>query len=57
MDKLEIFLLKETLGVVPEDWSLNQYVNFHYSDVMKSLYLIDFPEAWKNNELKKGLQQ
>lgn len=55
MDKLEIFLLKETLGVVPEDWSLNQYVNFHYSDVMKSLYLIDFPEAWKNNELKKRI--
>lgn len=55
MKKLEIFLLKETLGIVSENWNLHQYVNFHYSDVMKSLYLTDFPEAWKNEEIRKKI--
>lgn len=55
MNKLEIFLLRETLGVVSENWNLHQYVNFHYSDIMKSLYLTDFPEAWENKELRKRI--
>jgi len=55
MDKLEIFLLKETLGVISSSWNLHQYANFHYSDVMKSLYLIDFPEAWQNDELRQRI--
>lgn len=55
MEKLEIFLLEETMGVVPEYWGLNQFANFNYSNVMKSLYLYDFPNAWKEGELKKKI--
>ncbi|MGP1411993.1 MAG: extracellular solute-binding protein [Peptoanaerobacter stomatis] len=55
MDKLEIFLLKETLGVISTNWSLHRYANFHYSDVMKSLYLTDFPEAWEKKELRQKI--
>lgn len=55
MEKLQVYLLKETLGIVPEKWGVKEYATFHYSDVMKSLYLKDFPNAWEQEDLKNKL--
>lgn len=55
MEKVEIYLLEETMGRIPTSWGLSQLANFNYSNVMKSLYLCDFPNAWKEEELKKKI--
>lgn len=47
MYKLKIHLLQGTLGNLPDGWNVEDIAEFHYSDIMKSLYLTDFPEAWK----------
>lgn len=29
MEKLQVYLLKETLGIVPEKWGVKEYATFH----------------------------
>lgn len=53
MEKLEILLLKETLGIIPNSWKVDEYAHLNYSDVMKSLYLHDFPNTWKQKGMKE----
>ncbi len=52
LEKLEIYLLEGTLGDLPEKWNVQDIAKFHYSNIMKSLYLTDFPEAWKDGDMK-----
>jgi maltose-binding protein MalE len=55
MDKIEVYLLNSTLERLPEKWKVNEFMHFNYSDVMKSLYLDDFPNAWKQKDLRKKM--
>jgi maltose-binding protein MalE len=53
MKKLQLYLLESTLEKIPETWKMQNEIEFTYSDVMKSLYLTDFPNAWAEDEMKK----
>lgn len=55
MEKLEIYLLQETLGIIPDDWKVGSFAHFNYSEVMKSLYMYDFPNAWKQEAIKEKI--
>ncbi len=55
MSKIEVFLLEETFGIIPKSCELNDFANFNYSKTMKSLYLTDFPNAWKNENIRNKL--
>lgn len=46
MNKIEIFLLNSTFEQLPEKWDIKEFIHFNYSNVMKSLYMTDFPQAW-----------
>lgn len=55
MEKLEIFLLDSTFEHLPDTWGIEADVQMHYSNVMKSLYMEDFPKAWQSEELRKRI--
>lgn len=55
MEKLELYILKSIFENLPDTWNISDYVTIKYSNVMKSLYLEDFPNVWKNEQLRKRI--
>ena len=52
MDKLQLYILKSTFENLPDKWGISEYADVHYSEVMKDLYLDDFPNAWKDESIR-----